>query len=248
MTRGNEIISAMKWLATMGLALLLPAAHATTAVVFSESTGRYGVAWNEPGKEEAIKKATEDCRYRGGGKDCKPVKISDTPGFGTVAQTCAGGFCGISIITGRRSAADAERDAVHDCNANYGTRDCRAYDNWEERGRATSQTTPSRQESPVATKNSGNSHLRLELSNEELETLVRSADGGDQQALDKLTSAANSGSINAQRKLGQLYIYGGKGLKKDSRLALRYLQKAADQGDKGAAKTIQDQRMLENLP
>ncbi|MBU3910907.1 MAG: SEL1-like repeat protein [Gammaproteobacteria bacterium] len=122
----------IQWLATLGLALLLPAAHATTAVVFSESTGRYGVAWNESGKEVAIQKATEDCRYRGGGKDCKPVKVTDTPGYGTVAQTCAGGFCGISIITGRRSEAEAERDAVRDCNTQYGTSDCRAYDRWQE--------------------------------------------------------------------------------------------------------------------
>lgn len=146
MTKGKVIMPTMKWLATLGLALLLPAAHATTAVVFSESTGRYGVAWNEPGKEEAIKKATEDCRYRGGGKDCKPVKISDTPGFGTVAQTCAGGFCGISIITGRRSEAEAEREAVKDCNSQYGTNSCRAYDRWRENG--------VKSESPVLAKES----------------------------------------------------------------------------------------------
>ena len=134
----------IQWLATLGLALLLPAAHATTAVVFSESTGRYGVAWNEPGKDAALKKALEDCKHRGG-KDCKPVKITDEPGFGVVATTCAGNYCGLSVIAGRRSARQAEADAVKDCNSYYGTRDCRAYDNWEERGAAVMQA-----QAPVA--------------------------------------------------------------------------------------------------
>lgn len=126
-----ETKSILNLLMFMATALVLSGVNATTAVVFSESTGRYGVAWNQHGKEAAIKKATEDCLYRGG-KDCKPVKVSDTPGYGAVAQTCAGDYCGISIITGRRSAAEAERDAEKDCNAHYGSNDCRAYDRWQE--------------------------------------------------------------------------------------------------------------------
>lgn len=109
-------------------------ASAVTAVAFSPISGRYGVAWNEPDKETALRKAKEDCLHRGGAKDCKQLRVTEEKGFGAVAQTCAGEFCGISVITGRRSAKQAEADAVSDCNSYYGAQDCRVYDNWEERG------------------------------------------------------------------------------------------------------------------
>lgn len=133
----------LKHLAALGLALLLPTAQASTAVVFSESTGRYGVAWNEPDKDAAVKKAIEDCRYRGGGKDCKPLRVTDEKGFGVVAQTCAGTLCSVSVMTGRRSARQAESDAIQDCNSYYGVKDCRAYDNWQEQGAALAQAQAS---------------------------------------------------------------------------------------------------------
>lgn len=124
----------MHILAALILPLIMPPTHATTAVVFSESTGRWGVTWNEPNKQEAVEVATERCRLLGGGKDCKPVKVTDERGFGAVANTCAGNYCGISVITGRRSAAQAERDAIKDCNSYYGTKNCYVLDNWEETG------------------------------------------------------------------------------------------------------------------
>lgn len=136
MTNFRVSKSLLQWLLTLALAVWLPASYATTAVVFSESTGRYGVAFNEPSRDAALKKAVEDCRHRGGAGDCKPVKVTDETGFGTVAMTCAGTYCGLSVISGRPTAAQAERDAVEDCNSYYGTKDCRAYDRWQEKKKA----------------------------------------------------------------------------------------------------------------
>jgi TPR repeat protein len=213
----------MKWLATLGLALLLPAAHATTAVVLSESTGRYGVAWNEPGKEAAIQKATEDCRYRGGGKDCKPVKISDTPGFGTVAQTCAGGFCGISIITGRRSEAEAERDAVKDCNANYGTRDCLAYDRWEERGKlAAAPIAPLQQAAQAAPRNNQESSSS---GNRRPNQITARSNDKSQAAIN---TECNSG--RACVELGAKYL-SGEGVQEDEQRGAQLWNMACSMGD-----------------
>lgn len=146
----------MQLLAALILPLIIHAAHATTAVVFSESTGRWGVTWNESDKKEAIEVATERCRLLGGGKDCKPVKVTDERGFGAVANTCAGNYCGISVITGRRSAAQAERDAIKDCNSYYGTKNCYVLDNWEETGSSTPvaklpPSKPIQQPRPVST-------------------------------------------------------------------------------------------------
>lgn len=144
-----------KLLVALSFCLVLAAAHATTAVVFSESTGRYGVAWNEPGKDAALKKAVEDCRYRGGSKDCNPVRVTDEQGFGVVATICAGNICGLSVITGRRSARQAEADALKDCNAYYKTRDCRIYDNWEERGSAAADYGKPKQDLAAAAASGG---------------------------------------------------------------------------------------------
>lgn len=151
-------MSAIQWLATLGVTLLLPAAHATTAIVFSESTGRYGVTWNEPNKKEAIEVATDYCRKMGGGKDCKPLRVTDELGYGAVANTCAGNFCGISVITGRRSATQAERDAIKDCNSYYGTNNCVVLDNWQETGAAAPVTkappySPKPQQKPALAEN-----------------------------------------------------------------------------------------------
>ena len=120
-----------------------PTASAVTAVAFSPSTDRYGVAWNEPDKETALRKAKEDCLHRGGAKDCKQLRVTEEKGFGAIAQTCAGDFCGLSVITGRPSAKQAEADAVKDCNSYYGAQDCRVYDNWEERRGAAVTQNPS---------------------------------------------------------------------------------------------------------
>jgi TonB family protein len=62
-----------------------------------------------------------------------------------------------------------------------------------------------------------------------IEGLWESAQKGDKAALSELTSLANSGNAEAQRKLSALY-FKGVGVSKDSAQAVSWLRKAADQG------------------
>lgn len=225
MTKGRFAMSAIQWLATLGLALLLPAAHATTAVVFSESTGRYGVTWNEPNKKEAIEVATDYCRKMGGGKNCKPLKVTDELGFGAVANTCAGNFCGISVITGRRSAAQAERDAIKDCNSYYGTNNCVVLDNWQETGAAApvtkappSSNPPPQSTPPTPTSRSGEATTDTGISSK---PNARSPE-----------SACNGGNAKDCFTLGRMYAK-GDGIRQDKQKAAQFFDQACGLGDNG---------------
>lgn len=228
-------------LTAIGFSVLVGAAHAYTAVAFSNSTNKFGGSKNATTKEEAMAEAVANCKRNGGSDDCQVFKVSDKIGFASLHMACAGGGCGVTATTGRATQEEAHVLAKQDCEKQFSVK-CKPVAEWEEKIGAESASNDKAANSSV-TPRAENNVLTAQTSQHGTNAAaISSAEADFQQAISMkkagnsseykrlLDQSAMHGFAKAQAFLGIQYMNGSNEYPQSPEKAVFWLQKSAEGG------------------